>query len=512
MRVVDSGQPLLVPTVDLEQFRATLKPEFWDLMRQLDLSSILCVPLQIRNQVIGAQLLYRRGGNRGPFNTEDLSLAQDIADRAALALGNARLLQQVQRYADRLQHLHALDQAILARRSLPEIAQAAVRHIEHLIASTRVGVVLIDLGMRTMTVLVLQVRGATFLPPSTQTSLEVFGVAIEPLLRGKAYHVADVAALPELPAFIREGRAEDVRAYFHMPIMAEGELIALLNVGSDQPGAFVQEHIEIAREVADQLSIAIQQARLRAQAERQAQELEQRVADRTAELVAANKELEAFSYSVSHDLRAPLRAIDGFSRILQEDYSANLPEEAQRYFQLVRGNAQQMGRLIDDLLAFSRLSRQPLSRRSVDPAALVRECLDELREEQAGRRVEITIGELPTCQADPALLKQVWINLLSNAIKYTGPRDPATIAIGSRFQGAETIYFIQDNGVGFDMRYSDKLFGVFQRMHRAEEYEGTGVGLAIVQRVIHRHGGRIWAEAAVDQGATFCFTFGGESS
>jgi len=289
----------------------------------------------------------------------------------------------------------------------------------------------------------------------------------------------------------------------------------------EQP-AFDEDDLSLAQDLADRAALAIGNAQLltqvqhelaeRAKAETEVRalsvELEQRVVARTAELAAANKELEAFSYSVSHDLRAPLRALDGFARILLEEYSADLPEQAQYYFQLIRGNAQQMGRLIDDLLAFARLSRQPLRKRSVDPAELVRQCLHELRAEQDGRQVETRIGELLECAADPALLKQVWINLLANALKYTRQRDLAVIEIASRAEGAETIYIVRDNGVGFDMRYSDKLFGVFQRLHRAEDYEGTGVGLAIVQRIIHRHGGRIWAEAAVDRGATFHFTLG----
>ena len=237
--------------------------------------------------------------------------------------------------------------------------------------------------------------------------------------------------------------------------------------------------------------------------------LEQEVQQRSAAFEAANKELEAFSYSVSHDLRAPLRAIDGFSRILLEDHIAHLPADAQRYLHAVRNNSQQMGRLIDDLLTFARLSRQPLSKQLVRPTDLVRQCVDELHAEEQDRRVKIAIGDLPACQADPALLKQVWLNLISNALKYTRKQEMAVIAVGCQEQDSATAYFVRDNGVGFDMRYADKLFGVFQRLHRAEEYAGTGVGLAIVQRIIHRHGGRVWAEAAVNHGATFYFTLQG---
>jgi PAS domain S-box-containing protein len=237
-------------------------------------------------------------------------------------------------------------------------------------------------------------------------------------------------------------------------------------------------------------------------------ELEQRVRERTSELEAANKELEAFSYSVSHDLRAPLRAIDGFSRIVLAEYSAEMPPEAKEYLQDIRTNTRVMGQLVDDLLTFSRLSRQPIRRLPIHPVDLVNSCLEELHSQIEGRNIDIRIGDLPDCWADPALLKQVWLNLLSNAIKYSSKRDVATIEIGceSSLESGERTYFIKDNGVGFDMRYVHKLFGVFQRLHRSEEYEGTGVGLAIVQRVIHRHGGRVRAEGDLNRGAAFYFT------
>jgi PAS domain S-box-containing protein len=229
----------------------------------------------------------------------------------------------------------------------------------------------------------------------------------------------------------------------------------------------------------------------------------------SAQLEATNKELEAFSYSVSHDLRAPLRSINGYSRILLEDYAKRLPEEAGNYLRLVSASAQKMGRLVEDLLAFAHLGRRQIKKQAVEPAALVQQCLDELRGEQDGRQIKIIMGNLPPCKAEPALLKQVWTNLLSNAIKYTRNREVATIEIGCRDDrgpSGQQTYYVRDNGVGFDMQYVDKLFGVFQRLHRAEEYEGTGVGLAIVQRIIHRHGGRVWAEAQPGQGATFHFT------
>ena len=240
-------------------------------------------------------------------------------------------------------------------------------------------------------------------------------------------------------------------------------------------------------------------------------ELEQRVIERTAQLEAANKELEAFTYSVSHDLRAPLRAVDGFSQVVLEDYGPQLPEGCRQDLQTIRNGAQKMGKLIDDLLMFSRLNQLPLSKQAVDTGKLVRGVLEELNSQREGRRIELRIADLPPCQADPALLKQVWVNLLSNALKYTGKRESALVEIGCAADNGRNVYFVRDNGTGFDMQYAHKLFGVFQRLHRAEDYEGTGVGLAIVQRVIHRHGGRIWAESALESGATFYFTLEGET-
>jgi PAS domain S-box-containing protein len=237
--------------------------------------------------------------------------------------------------------------------------------------------------------------------------------------------------------------------------------------------------------------------------------LEQRVLDRTLQLERANRELEAFSYSVSHDLRAPLRAISGFSRIVREDHSATLDPEGLRYLGLVEKSALQMGQLIDDLLTFSRTGRQALSVQTVCTTEVVNACLADLQGLNVNRQIVINLGELPDCQADSSLLRQVWFNLLENAFKYTRKCDPAVITIGSRRESGANSYFVQDNGAGFDMKYADKLFGVFQRLHLAEEYEGTGVGLALVQRIVQRHGGRVWTEAQLNHGATFHFTLTG---
>ena len=234
-------------------------------------------------------------------------------------------------------------------------------------------------------------------------------------------------------------------------------------------------------------------------------ELERRVVERTAEL-------EAFSYSISHDLRAPLRAMGGFARMLQEDYAATFPPEARRQMERIHENAMKMGQLIDGLLAFSRLSRQPLNKRTVSPTKIANRVLEELQGELEGRHVTITVGDVPAGEADPTLLHQVFMNLLSNALKYSRRRDPAVIEVSAREENGRCVYFIKDNGAGFEMEYAHNLFGVFQRLHRADQFEGTGVGLAIVQRSIRRHGGRVWAEAEPDKGATFYFTLEGENT
>lgn len=298
-----------------------------------------------------------------------------------------------------------------------------------------------------------------------------------------------------------------LRSAITVPLRTYERVLGVITLVWAESGHYYSEvDLDLAEELARRAGVAVENARLYQESQRLNIELENRVRERTASLEAANKELEAFSYTVSHDLRSPLRAIDGFSRVLLEHYSPQLEADAQRYLRLVRHGAQQMGQLIDDLLTFSRLNRQPLRKQQVDPADLIHQVLEALRSEQEGRQVEITINDLPPYQADAALLKQVWFNLLSNALKYTRQREQVKIEIGYRQDGEQPAYFVKDNGVGFDMAYVHKLFGVFQRLHLAEEYEGTGVGLALVQRIIHRHGGRVWAEAEIDQGATFYFT------
>jgi signal transduction histidine kinase len=238
-------------------------------------------------------------------------------------------------------------------------------------------------------------------------------------------------------------------------------------------------------------------------------ELEDRVTHRTAELAATNKELEAFAYSVSHDLRAPLRHIDAFAQILEDEIPKDPDAAARRYLNRIRLGVQNMGRLVDDLLKLSRVGRVELKFETVPLSPIVEEVLTELRPEMVKRDIEWHIAPLPSALIDPGLIKQVFANLISNAIKYTRPRAKAVIEIGLEPADGTTAIFVRDNGVGFNMKFSNKLFGVFQRLHRTEDFEGTGVGLATVQRIIRLHGGKIWANAELDKGATFHFTIKG---
>jgi signal transduction histidine kinase/CHASE3 domain sensor protein len=238
------------------------------------------------------------------------------------------------------------------------------------------------------------------------------------------------------------------------------------------------------------------------------EELEGRVAQRTAQLETANRELEAFTYSVSHDLRAPLRHIGGFSRILIEDFGAAMEPEAQHHLQRIQEGTQRMGLLVDGLLNLARVGRHALKLQESGLNSIVDEVVSLLKPEAEGCAVSWKIANLACAECDPILLKQVFQNLIANALKFTRPRKDAVIEISHRQENGETVLLVRDNGVGFNMKYHDKLFGVFQRLHRSEDFEGTGIGLATVERIIHKHGGRIWAEAELDKGATFCFTLG----
>jgi light-regulated signal transduction histidine kinase (bacteriophytochrome) len=251
---------------------------------------------------------------------------------------------------------------------------------------------------------------------------------------------------------------------------------------------------------------AVRRALAEAEEHKARKQAEEVLEKRTSQLEELNRELESFSYSVSHDLRAPLRAIDGYARLILKKQGDKFDEDTLSKFNVIRNSTQIMGQLIDDLLTFSRLGRQHMSITKLDMDAMMKEAWKELQVINPERGIRFTVKDTPTGYGDRALIKQVCINLLSNAIKFTKYMDDARIETGGRTDGDENVYFVKDNGVGFDMAYYDKPFGVFQRLHSSEDFEGTGVGLAIVQRIIHRHGGRVWAESKVNEGTCFYFS------
>ena len=412
-----------------------------------------------------------------------------LMENAALHERQAR---SIQRHDARLRILAAIDRSIIGEQTPDAIAASVIQPLRELLDVPRAIVNRFDWASSQVEWVAAAGRRRTHVGPGVRYSMALMGND-QALRRGEP-QVIDVHALPlgmERTALLDSG----VRWYMAVPMIAGGELVGALSFGGET-AHFDAGQIAIAQEVAAQLAIATVQTRLLAQVKAHAAELDAKVRERT-------QELESFSYSVSHDLRAPLRAIDGYAQMLEEDYLSKLDAEGQRMLGVVRGNARRMGQLIDDLLAFSRLGRQQPALQRVDMTRLAQEVADELR---GAHPVLIELNPLPPANADPALLRQVWANLISNGIKYSSKKPDARVVVSGRDEPGEVVYSVRDNGAGFDMRYAEKLFGVFQRLHRADEFEGTGVGLAIVKRVVAQHGGRVWAEGRPGEGASFHFS------
>jgi len=323
-----------------------------------------------------------------------------------------------------------------------------------------------------------------------------------PLLLAKVDPESIVAQAPE--AYKEMARRLDVHSWVGVAMHARGRVTGAISMARDRRGKpYSHADVSFLQDLADRAALALDNARLHAS-------LERRVEQATIRLADANKELEAFSYSVAHDLRAPLRGIDGFSQALLEDNLDHLDEQGKTHLRYVRESAQQMGRLIDGLLLLSRVSRGELRRDRVDLSALARSTLSRLERAEPDRRVELVVQSDLVVEADATLLSIVLDNLVGNAWKFTRKQPHARIELGAvPGDAGPCVYFVRDNGVGFDMAYAHKLFGVFQRLHSAHEFDGTGIGLATVERIIRRHGGRVWAEAAVGEGAAFQFTLEG---
>lgn len=302
------------------------------------------------------------------------------------------------------------------------------------------------------------------------------------------------------------------RSYISVPLVARTRTLGAMTFAMAESGRhYRDDELLLAQQLADRAALAIDNARLFAEVEEARRELEQRVLARTAQLEEANRELESFSYSVSHDLRAPIRHISGFADMLRKRAGDALDASSVHYVQVIADAARQAGTLVDDLLAFSRMGRAELARQRVSMDAVVREVMGLLQPEIGSRAVEWRIGPLGEATGDAAMLRLVWRNLLSNAVKYTRPRETAVIEVERTELDREHVFCVRDNGVGFDMKYVGKLFGVFQRLHAADQFEGTGIGLANVRRIVGRHGGRAWAEGEIGRGSTFCFALPRES-
>lgn len=491
-------------------------------------SAAIAAPIASLHHVYGWICLCGKPGLEG-FSAEDERLLAILAAQCGRVYENGSLYHQLNRRAEqleeqiverersnramvgmlqRLEALRSLDAGILAAQSPQEIARIALEAMQKLAPCW--GGSVVTLGEDGDSPVALAgVRGPQSQPYALddQLTLASFGKADYEMLRqGKVYQVDDVDALDVPPAVVSRLRDEGLRSYVRVPLHVEGRLVGALSLGADVPGYFSLDRLSFATSVADRLGIAVQQALLRERIAAQSAELEHRVALRTAQLQAANDDLKSFTYTVSHDLRAPLRAINGFAHMLDAEFGAQLGEDASQLLARIRASGQRMDTLVDDLLKFAQVGTTSLRRAPVEMDALVGEAWAEVG---APARVQFVPGPLPAATADRGLLKQVWVNLLSNACKYSGKVEQPRVEVGAGVDEAgATVYSVRDNGAGFDMQYYDRLWGVFQRLHSESEFPGTGVGLATVQRVVSRHGGRVWAQSAPGAGAAFYFTLG----
>jgi signal transduction histidine kinase/DNA-binding response OmpR family regulator len=430
------------------------------------------------------------------------ALQEEIAERR-------RVGEALRRSAERLRVLRDIDRAILTAQSPKAIAQGALSHIHALIPCWRVGISLFDWQAHEGLVLASIGHDTPRLSAGTSISMEDYGLQdLAILLTNQAYLVADVLTLTAPPVTVCALRDEGLRSYMRVPLTAQGALLGALNLWSDRPDTFTAEHVEIAREVADQLAIGIQQSRLHEQVQHHALELERRVAERTTELQEMNAELETFSYSVAHDLRAPLRSLHSFAQILLEGYSDVLDAEGRDYAQRIVAAARRLDALTHDLLTYSRLGRAAMVLESVNLEEVVEEVLTELEVEIRNKTAHVTVDRpLPPVLGHSTSLMEVVSNLLMNGLKFVAPDIRPQVRIWATERDEWVRLWIQDNGIGIAPEYHERIFGVFERLHGVDAYPGTGIGLAIVRKSMERMGGRVGVESALGQGSTFWVEF-----
>jgi PAS domain S-box-containing protein len=444
--------------------------------------------------VSASPIVSRDGGLVGT-----VGMVTDITERK-------RAEERLRRSAERLAILHDMGQAILAARSPAEIGRAALGRIRRMLPCQRCSIVLFDFP-KGQAQLVAGFAGGN--PISTAPiPLDTLSPG-EVLRRGTVRYVEDIATMDAAPPIFRQLVEDGIHSVLSVPLLADGEAIGEVNLAANTAGAFDSEHRDIALEVAAPLAIAIQHARLRDELAQKSTELERRMAERGAALRSATAELETLLYSVSHDLRTPVRHIGGFADLLIQDGGPGLDPAVRHYVTRIREGASRMAGMLDDLVQLSRLGRQDMLHRPVDFTVLVEDVVSLLQSETEDRLIDWVIEPLPVLECDPALARTAVVNLISNAVKFTRTRGRASIRIRPVQADGQDGIAVEDNGVGFKMAYAGKLFGLFQRLHRSDEFEGDGAGLAFVQRIAQRHGGRVWAESEVDKGATFFITFGG---
>jgi len=401
-------------------------------------------------------------------------------------------------YAERLKTLHEIDEAILSARSLNAVAEAALERLRMVLPCSRASIAAISPEANEATILAVKTDAETKLDAGTRVPLESFGLPA-PVRTGEVRVVEDISALPEPTQADRRLLQEGIRSYMNVPLMAEGELVGFLNVGSAGKRVFSPEHHEIALEIADMVAVAIHEAFSNAQMLEHSEHLARRLAERT-------REMECMVTALSDHLDPAVRRLRNELQALADRHADGLHADGRQLLHTARRSAQETTRLMDGLLAFGRAGTAKMDFSRLDMAELSRRTFEELEGNVPGRRAEFHMGDLPAATGDEALVREVLADLLSNAIKFTRPNPGARIEVGGTVGRNENTYFVKDNGVGFDLEDPGSLFYLFHKAGAAEELEGIGAGLAVVKRIVERHGGRVWAEGKANEGATFHFT------
>jgi len=483
---LQAGEVFDVPDLEKESSAVTRR------LRDAGLRSAISVPMLVEGDLIGTVNMGET--ETGAFGDVERRIGRQLADRIAIALRQSRLLETVREKREQLAALRDIDQGILAAESPEEIAEVVLRRAQEVIPFESASVAATDWEAEVVRVLATSEKNLLDAP----RTLPLDDVYLSDRVREGKTEVASVEDYEAVPEAAERMREMGLQSILCLPMVVEEEVVGVVHVGRTEPDAFTEADWEVGRELADHMAIALRQTQLLKAVQRRREDLEERVQERTAEL-------ESFTYSVSHDLRTPLRAIDGYARILKEDHADQLDEEGRRLLNVVYDSAQTMGDQIDDLLTLSRVGRREMNRVSVDVSALAREAFNDLcRARPEAEDVVFEVEDLPEAYADRSMLRHVFTNLLSNALKFTRQEETPRIEVGGRMRNGMNVYFVRDNGIGFDPERADEMFGVFERLH--EDVDGTGVGLALVERVLRRHEGEVWAEGVEGEGATIFFT------